>query len=247
MPERMLPTMEWNESNVKKFWDFYSNYPELYFTYQYGARIVDVVMPFIVPDSRILDFGCGTGFLINNLIEKPVKIYGVDLSPASVGTVNEKFKNKKNFQGAWLSDTMIANKEYIQFFDVVFLIEVVEHLNDEELKNVVNIVKKLLKPNGKLMITTPNKEDLAASLVYCPESDKVFHRWQHVRSWSMETLESYLTPFGFAAEKIFTIDFAASKPGKTFRYNIRRFINYILPPKGGTPQNPHLVYIGNSL
>lgn len=244
---RIIPTLEWSGENVKKFWDFYSNYPELYFTYQYGARIVETLLPYINSNSRILDYGCGTGFLIDKLIGKDLKIYGIDLSPASVRTVNEKFKNATDFKGAWPNEDVVNNAEYVGFFDVVFLIEVVEHLDDENLKNVLASTKKLLRQGGKLIITTPNEEDLEASVVYCPESGKVFHRWQHVRSWSMKSLEEHVSAFGFKTEYMFTTDFAAQREEKFLRYYFGKLIGKLRSTRTNTSSGPHLVYIGNSI
>jgi len=47
-----------------------------------------------------------------------------------------------------------------------------------------------------VVITTPNNEDLELSQCYCPISNTLFHRWQHVRSFTEETLAALLAKHG---------------------------------------------------
>ena len=47
------------------------------------------------------------------------------------------------------------------------------------------------------MITTPNEEVLSNNAVFCPECGHEFHRWQHLRSWSADSLASALARHGF--------------------------------------------------
>ena len=47
------------------------------------------------------------------------------------------------------------------------------------------------------MVTTPNNEDLSKSLICNPIDGSLFHRWQHVRSWSKESLTKKLEDFNF--------------------------------------------------
>jgi 2-polyprenyl-3-methyl-5-hydroxy-6-metoxy-1,4-benzoquinol methylase len=87
-------------------------------------------------------------------------------------------------------------------------VEVIEHLSDEQLEGTLDIIKRLLAPGGVIVFTTPNDEDLGASRLYCPECDHVFHRWQHIRSWSAESITAFLTAQGFRDVKAWTTDFS---------------------------------------
>lgn len=242
--KELVQTIDWNDDTIHAFWDFYSQYPELYFTYQYGDKIVDALMPFIKTKSLVLDYGCGTGFLMKSLIGKSFTVYGTDSSIASLNTVQEKFGHENNFGGILTDKDIISDKKYEGFFDVVCLIEVVEHLPDRQLNAVIANIKKLLKKNGTVLITTPNEEDLAASFVYCPLSGKVFHRWQHVRNWSDSSLESYLLERGFETLKVFSTDFSEKKAAPTIRSLIKENLRRIGLLKKPNNKAPHLVYIG---
>lgn len=93
-------------------------------------------------------------------------------------------------------------------FDGILSVEVIEHLSDERLESTLGLIKRLLQPGGVIVFTTPNDEDLAASRLYCPECDHVFHRWQHVRSWNRRSLSKLLAKRGFVDVRTWTTDFS---------------------------------------
>jgi 2-polyprenyl-3-methyl-5-hydroxy-6-metoxy-1,4-benzoquinol methylase len=225
----------WDEKLVIKFWDYYSQFPEMYFTYQYGGNIVNKLSEQIKSGSSILDYGCGTGFLIKHFLNKGFETYGADTSSQSVETVNNKYKGEPNFKGAYLVENLL---KLDRKFDVIFVIEVIEHLTDEFLVPLIENVKKLGNPGCKITFTTPNDENLINSVVYCPVCDHTFHRWQHVRSWNEKTFTSFMEKHGLKTEICFATDF--SNPprdgiAKSLKHSVRNFFY-------SSPQ-PHLAAI----
>ncbi len=199
--------INWTDETVKKFWDFYSQYPELYFTYQFGDNMVDHMRPFIKAGDKVLDYGCGVGFLIEKLSKiNNIELFGLDYSADSVIKTNERCKGISTFKGAFNPDKLPEDLK----FDVIAVTEVIEHLSDEHLASAMKEISKLLKPNGKVLFTTPNDENLSDSIVYCPISDVTFHRWQHVRSWNVDSLNTYLTSCSIKPLEMITTDFSVS-------------------------------------
>ena len=76
-----------------------------------------------------------------------------------------------------------------------------------------------------VLITTPNNENLDNETVYCPCCENSFHRWQHVRSWSSDSLSLYLIKHGFKVILTKEIDFALNKDLGVLRYYIKTAIN----------------------
>jgi 2-polyprenyl-3-methyl-5-hydroxy-6-metoxy-1,4-benzoquinol methylase len=232
--EKEIP-LKWDSDLINKFWDFYSHFPEEYFTNKYGMNIVRQFENEIKEGSKVLDYGCGTGFLIKYLLEKNFEIFGADSSPDSVNYVNNIYNGNKHFKGAYLiKDVLKLNLK----FDIIFVIEVIEHLPDIYLEELFKNVYSLLSPDGKVIITTPNNENLELSKVYCPNCDHTFHRWQHVRSWDDKKLSNYLENSGFTVEKIFGTDFTQAKASA-----IRKVYRKIRYPFNEN-RNPHLAGIG---
>jgi SAM-dependent methyltransferase len=82
-------------------------------------------------------------------------------------------------------------------FDCVLMIEVIEHILDEQLDDALSGVARAVRPGGTLIVTTPNNEDLDLGMAYCPVSNMLFHRWQHVRSFTDVALRELLLRYGF--------------------------------------------------
>jgi len=225
----------WNDQLINKFWDFYSQFPEEYFTYKYGKNIVDELTSNIQPGSKILDYGCGTGFLIKHFIDKGFETYGTDTSPKSLYFVNAQYKNSSNFKGAYLLEE-ILNLDIK--FDVIPVVEVIEHLNDEHLSILLGNIKKLLSKNGKAILTTPNEENLRNSTIFCPKCEHTFHRWQHLRSWSISSLSEALLRNGLKIERCYTTDFSIIKTNNPLKKIYRNLRGQIL-----SSAKPHLIAV----
>ncbi len=213
--------MRWTDENIKKFWDYESNFKERYFTYQVGDKVVEHFKDNLKNKKSVLDYGCGAGFLIKHLLKENIDVYGLDFSEESVRKVNEKYQDNSHFKGAY---TPIEFNSINRKFDIVFIIEVIEHLDDEKLSQALGYIKTILAEGGKAIFTTPNDEDLSKSMIYCPEANCVFHRWQHVRSWSEQTLGAYLLKY-FDSAEVATIKF---KRQETIKSRTSKYIRKIL-------------------
>ena len=225
----------WNEKLIVKFWDYYSKFPEKYFTYQFGGNIVNEFQQYINPGMKVLDFGCGTGFLIEHLLNRGFDTYGTDTSTESLKYVENKYRDRPTFRGVFHVDELTKSG---QKFDAIFVLEVIEHLPDEFLLPLLDNVKKLLAKDGKVFVTTPNAEDLSASEVYCPVCDHTFHRWQHVRSWTKESVTESFASRGLRVTNAYGVDFSISPPQETLQKAKQSVRDFFFPPG-----KPHLVAV----
>jgi SAM-dependent methyltransferase len=117
-------------------------------------------------------------------------------------------------------------------FQVVFLVEVLEHLLDEHLAPTLDEVRRLLAPGGHVVATTPNDEDLARESVRCPDCGARFHRWQHLRSLDATSIGDLFAAHGFDAVTAEPTNWTPSRLDP-----LRRLA-------GRTPPRPHLLYVG---
>jgi 2-polyprenyl-3-methyl-5-hydroxy-6-metoxy-1,4-benzoquinol methylase len=240
--------IEWTDEQVKKFWDYESQFPEKYFTHTFGGRILEEIGGHLKGKKNVLDYGTGIGLLIPHLLKHNFEVTGTDFSHDSIETVNKRFKNESNFNGAYYIDDIInINKKY----DVIFCIEMIEHINDHYLDITFKNLKHLLSDGGVVVITTPNDEKLEDNMIFCVNCDSTFHRWQHLKSWSTSSLEKVITNYGFKKEKIYTTFFnpivkeeKKSIPGLIAGF-IRKYILLRTEIKNNisTVKAPHLVAI----
>lgn len=110
---------------------------------------------FITEGDRVLEIGCGTGWGVTLPLRLAgVDIIGTDLDRESVAHGREVFARYGLDGDAILLD--IDAQAIEGNFDVVILSEVFEHLTDPILESMLNTVREKLKPNGLLLVTTPN-------------------------------------------------------------------------------------------
>ena len=181
--------LEWTDEIIEEFYRYWSEHPELYFSEAFGDTIIQFSKRKIGKLGHVLDFGSGSGGLVAALSRHGIKCYGLDLGNDSKKRVIRRFADDQNVQGIIEIEKIPQLKEQ---FDTVFLIETIEHLSDIHLERTMEAIAKALKPGGWLVISSPNKENLDASKVYCPVSKLVFHPMQHLRSWNDETLFEHL-------------------------------------------------------
>lgn len=235
MTKEAVPRLVWSPELVARFWDYHARHPESYFTNLYGDVIAQRLQPYVGNGRRVLDYGAGAGFLIEHLLQQGNRVTALDYSPASVDAIRERYAGRSGFEGAYDTE-QLAREGHT--FDALVCVEVVEHLEEEQLRDVLDDVRRLLVPGGLAVFTTPNREDLAASDVYCPVSDVVFHRWQHVRSWDRHTLSIALQDAGFTVSRTFETDFSARR--RLSRHYASLAVRSAL---GRTQGLPHLVAV----
>jgi 2-polyprenyl-3-methyl-5-hydroxy-6-metoxy-1,4-benzoquinol methylase len=231
--------MQWTPERIARFWDWQSQYPEQYFTFQFGRQIAGSLSPFLKGRKRILDYGCGVGHLLPHLCNDATEAYGADPSAESVARTNGRLSGTPGFRGAYLIGDL---KRLEVKFDAILAMEVIEHLGDAELKSVLLDFEALLAPGGVIILTTPNNEDLSKSMVICPATGEVFHRWQHVRSWSAESLARRLREENF--EVLQTVEtnmatVAGNDPVRVLKILAKRVLF-------GDPGKPHLVCVATT-
>lgn len=110
--------------------------------------------------DKVLDVGCGRGEVVFQTANRGAISTGLDFSLDTIkiaqdvrGMHTPEIRNRINF--------VLCDGEEIPFpdntFDKVFLLDIVEHLSNEEIHAVLLEIRRVLKPNGLLIIHTPNR------------------------------------------------------------------------------------------
>lgn len=110
------------------------------------------------PDApRVLDVGCGGGFLLERLAGRGYAGVGVDLSPESVAIANRRLE-AIGAADRLRAEVGSAYEPPPGPFDVVTLTDVLEHLEDP--RACLRALRDVLAPGGLLVVSTPNRRSL---------------------------------------------------------------------------------------
>ena len=105
-----------------------------------------------VAGQRVLDVACGAGYGTNILAEVAAETVGVDIDAGAISRASKKYRRENlKFITADCCDMPFEASS----FDVVVANEMIEHINDQE--SFLREVKRVLKPGGLLLVSTPNK------------------------------------------------------------------------------------------
>jgi 2-polyprenyl-3-methyl-5-hydroxy-6-metoxy-1,4-benzoquinol methylase len=145
---------------------------------------------------RVLDLGCGNGSLSYVIAGQGYEVVGIEESEQGITIARQNFHNC-HFIQASIYD--LPYTELRNSFDVVLSVEVIEHLFYP--RELVKAAKKCLKPNGRLIITTPYHSYLKnLVLSVSGKMDKHFTvLWDggHIKFFFVKTLTVLLKDEGY--------------------------------------------------
>ena len=102
--------------------------------------------------DNLLDFGCGDGRFINDLKKTTKKnLFGYEISDQASLFFKAFNPNVK------LIGSIDELKKYQDFFDAINFSEVIEHIPDENIIENIDVIYKILKKDGFLLVTAPHE------------------------------------------------------------------------------------------
>ncbi|MEN9934624.1 MAG: hypothetical protein RLZZ387_1203 [Chloroflexota bacterium] len=230
--------LDWTPTHIQRFWDWLSNDPLLsqnYFSRLLGDAIIDEIERHVPITGTVVDVGAGPGYLVERLVKRGISTLAVDTSSDSVGHLNERLRQNTSFKGAYVS-TIDSVPLVDATADIAIIVETVEHMDAYAFTHVLGEVRRILRPGGHVVVTTPNEENLHENQIMCPNCGCVFHKVQHIRSWSQESLSAEMLKLGFTptmcAPVLFSIYNKPLRPLHRLKFTLRR------------AKLPHLMYIG---
>lgn len=141
-----------------------------------------------IQKKRVLDLACGTGYGAKSLLDSGAsEVFGVDISPEAISYAQSHFQaSNLTFQLGSAEKLPFDNS----FFDVVTSFETIEHLDKEIRSKYLQELRRVLKDDGTILISTPNRR------ITSPCSKTPLNKY-HVIEYSVTELVDILKSSGF--------------------------------------------------
>lgn len=168
------------------------------------ARLAEHMM--LPAGANVLDVGCGTGLLASLLASRYGTYTGVDFSQAMVQEARvradvQELRNCRFLCG----DAVDAMRAGVDAYHAIFLLDISEHVPDQEWADIVAAAWQALKPGGRVYLHTPNLDFVVERLkqwgwmrqfpehiaVRDAQSNTQFFRAAGFKSVACETLPHY--------------------------------------------------------
>lgn len=147
----------------------------------------------LVSGKYVLDAACGEGYGSNILAGYALQVDGIDIDSESVTHAKNKYKKDNlRFKEASCIDLPYPDNG----FDVIVSFETLEHLAEQE--EMLSEFKRVLKPNGFIIISTPDKKyysdeagftnEFHIKELYQNEFKSLLDKHWHAQEWYSQAL-----------------------------------------------------------
>ncbi|MEW4922352.1 class I SAM-dependent methyltransferase [Algibacter sp. 2305UL17-15] len=142
-------------------------------------------------DKKLLDIGCGTGDFLQTAQQNGWIVSGIEPNGQA-----RQIANKKTNNSVFETEQLLKFSE--DSFDVITLWHVLEHLPN--LEEHVSIFKKLLKPNGRLIIAVPNYKSYDAN--HYKQFWAAYDVPRHLWHFNQDSISKLVSKESFKVEKV---------------------------------------------
>ncbi|MBW4447799.1 MAG: class I SAM-dependent methyltransferase [Spirirestis rafaelensis WJT71-NPBG6] len=150
---------------------------------------------------RILDIGCGNGYLCKILSDNGIQCVGIEPNADGIKQAKQMLPQADFYDMSCYENPLETG---LGKFDLIVSTEVIEHLYLP--RKLLQFAKALLNPNGILLLSTPDYGSYWKNLCLSLTNRWDLHHdplWDggHVKFWSKKTLGKLITQEGFVIDK----------------------------------------------
>lgn len=162
-------------------------------------------------NARILEIGIGFGILSTLLSKLGAKVTATE-HPSRNYLNNDKYLQKMASNNITIAmNNLYENLPFKpETFDKVFFCDVIEHLYPWKIKGVLAEIKRVLKPGGEIIVSTPNLRRFSNILRFLtgrginPKIDVAMadETFDHIREYNFKELGDLLIESGFLLKNV---------------------------------------------
>lgn len=187
------------------------------------------------PQDNVLDVGCGSGVIADFLASTGARVTAVDGNAAAIAYAQHTFSRENlEFRQALVDELGFASGS----FDRIYCFELIEHIYEHQVTSLLDTCRRLLRPDGVLMLTTPNYAGLWPVLEFSLDRLKLaptLQGEQHVTRFTAARLSRVLVECRLQVERLTTFSTFApflSVVSWTFAERVARFEDRLTLPFG---------------
>ncbi|MFZ1807800.1 MAG: methyltransferase domain-containing protein [Cyclobacteriaceae bacterium] len=119
--------------------------------------VIEKLKGYLQPTHIVLDFGCGTGLIANEITKSVKEIHAIDISAKMIelATIKAKKQHIDNIQ--YTQATVHSENLKASTYDVILAFHILHLVEDASL--TIQRIKELLKPGGIFISVTPCMAD----------------------------------------------------------------------------------------
>jgi SAM-dependent methyltransferase/glycosyltransferase involved in cell wall biosynthesis len=154
-----------------------------------------------VAGKAVLDIASGEGYGSEYLARSAGRVIGVDMDPETVRHAASRYI-RPNLEFRCGSAEAVP-LEGSQVLDVVVSFETIEHIGEQQQVRFLGEVKRLLRPGGALIVSTPNK------LIYTelPGNKNPFHRREFYFDEYTDLLRRFFRTVHILGQKVYPVSY----------------------------------------
>jgi len=144
-------------------------------------------------DKIVLDIACGDGYGSNLLAKNSLKVIGVDIKESVIVEAKKKYiRSNLSFLQGSTSNIPLTDSSV----DVVVSFETIEHHDEHE--QMMKEIKRVLKPAGLLIISSPDKKNYSEEANYT----NPYHIKELYFEEFKQLIHTFFTNYHFYSQKI---------------------------------------------
>lgn len=168
----------------------------------------------LIDNKVVLDAACGSGYGSFEISKYAKSITGIDISNDSIEYAKNNYKAENlNFNVASVTEMPFENHH----FDVVVSFETIEHITEKQQLLFLEQIKRVLKKDGILVISTPDKLNYSDKKNYKNE----FHIKEFYEKEYFDFLVSFFknVEFYYQTQEICNLIYAKNSSNVNFNTN----------------------------
>ena len=136
----------------------------------------------IVKGKKVLDAACGAGYGTALMATTAEKVTGIDISAETIAYAQKRYAGQKNASYVEASIAELPFEDHS--FDVIVSFETIEHVTEELQDSFLKEIKRCLKEDGILVMSSPDKRTYTDLLEHINEF--------HIKEFYADEFEAFL-------------------------------------------------------